>query len=481
MTDLIVYNSNQFLAPVVDNSTALQRYQGMKDFIDSVLKEGTDFGSIPGASGKDVLLKPGAEKLAALFGLSSQPILVEQVLDWTGVDHGDEPFFFFNYEHRLFRGDYLAGAAQGSCNSWEVKYRYRWVTEDQVPDHLDKNKLQVRQSTRSEFAFAIDKAETSGAYGKPPEYWEEWKDAIASGEARPIIKKSRNGKDLEAYEMGGKTYRIPNYDTPDLVNTIQKMAQKRALVGAVLVATNASAWFTQDVEDYVDGTFTNVTPAKPAAKPEEPPARKPMNMQEAVDFLNLEQDDPPMPEFVVPQPAATGKTKITPAMANQLIKDKQFDPDKYEVIAGVAPVTAKKPADVVDPPHEALPHARKVQPLVPEGQQNSFVLRDILEATLLPETKYPASEKQIKFTASLCKDFWPDENIRHEIYHDLFGIETLIPETGQTKMVNAFLTWLKPQAIVEGKWGFTYSDEVKGFLTAAYEDYGGQQLTVFAE
>jgi hypothetical protein len=34
-----------------------------------------------------------------------------------------------------------------------------------------------------------------------------------------------------------------------VVNTIQKMAQKRALVAATLLATSASEFFTQDVED----------------------------------------------------------------------------------------------------------------------------------------------------------------------------------------------------------------------------------------
>ncbi len=35
----------------------------------------------------------------------------------------------------------------------------------------------------------------------------------------------------------------------DQINTIQKMAQKRSLVGAVLIATGATEFFTQDLED----------------------------------------------------------------------------------------------------------------------------------------------------------------------------------------------------------------------------------------
>ena len=43
--------------------------------------------------------------------------------------------------------------------------------------------------------------------------------------------------------------RVANPDIFDQVNTIQKMAHKRALVAAVLIATNASEFFTQDVEN----------------------------------------------------------------------------------------------------------------------------------------------------------------------------------------------------------------------------------------
>jgi len=45
------------------------------------------------------------------------------------------------------------------------------------------------------------------------------------------------------------TGRVPNPDTADVVNTIQKMAQKRALVPATLLATSGSEFFTQDLED----------------------------------------------------------------------------------------------------------------------------------------------------------------------------------------------------------------------------------------
>jgi hypothetical protein len=59
-----------------------------------------------------------------------------------------------------------------------------------------------------------------------------------------------------------------NPNPADLVNTIDKMAQKRALVAAVLIAVNASEFFTQDIEDYSDIVDGDWTPAP--EKPRQP-------------------------------------------------------------------------------------------------------------------------------------------------------------------------------------------------------------------
>ena len=74
--------------------------------------------------------------------------------------------------------------------------------------------------------------------------------AIRTGTARSVEKLTRAGKAV-AWELDVDmaSYRVPNPDVADVVNTIQKMAQKRALVAATLIATSASEFFTQDVED----------------------------------------------------------------------------------------------------------------------------------------------------------------------------------------------------------------------------------------
>ncbi len=188
------------IMPVLDVRQAMARRQMLIDYTAALMVKGRDFGRIPGAGDKPTLLKPGAEKLASLFGLSPLFETVESVMDWTGGDHDGEPFFYIRCRCTLTRGEQVVGQGLGSCNSWEKKYRYR-----------------------------------------------------------------NSGK---------------NPNPADLVNTIDKMAQKRALVAAVLIAVNASEFFTQDVEDYsdiVDGEYTTqpqpprpgtkVPAAKPAAQP----------------------------------------------------------------------------------------------------------------------------------------------------------------------------------------------------------------------
>ena len=77
---------------------------------------------------------------------------------------------------------------EGSCNSWEAKYRYRWVAEEQVPEHLDRTHLAKRgvHRTLCEFEFAIERAETTGTYGKPAGHWQRFRDAIHAGAARSV-------------------------------------------------------------------------------------------------------------------------------------------------------------------------------------------------------------------------------------------------------------------------------------------------------
>ena len=66
-TDMVT--ADDFM-PVLSVAQAVERKHMLNSFVSEVLKEGEDYGKIPGGQQKPVLMKPGAEKLCSIFGLA---------------------------------------------------------------------------------------------------------------------------------------------------------------------------------------------------------------------------------------------------------------------------------------------------------------------------------------------------------------------------------------------------------------------------
>jgi len=238
---IVKQDDSMFLSPVASMAQFADRYNVFKDFVSGMLKAETDYSVIPGST-KPSLVKPGAEKLCTLFGLTPRFNTVDKVEDWLGADHGGEPFFYYKYNCDLYRGARIVATCEGSCNSWEVKYRYR-QGERKCP-------------TCGMATIIPGKKEWGGG-------WLCFKKKGGCG-AKFVIEDPAIANQIVG--------RITNPDVADLVNTFQKMAQKRAFVGATLLATNASEYFTQDLDDQhtpgdeppVDATFTDVPEPQPA-------------------------------------------------------------------------------------------------------------------------------------------------------------------------------------------------------------------------
>ncbi len=205
--------------PVFDIKQAVARQSAMSEFIGQILKADVDFGVIPGASKVKVLLKPGAEKLCTFFGLTPMFIPEEVIEDWSGEAHGGEPLFYYRYKCQLWRGERLLAEAIGSCNSREKKYRYR--NGERVCPECSKPAI---ITGRAEYGGGFVCFKKKGGCG---------------------AKFTENDKAITGQEVG----QVKNPDIADVVNTCQKIATKRALVAAVLIGTNASDSFTQDIEE----------------------------------------------------------------------------------------------------------------------------------------------------------------------------------------------------------------------------------------
>lgn len=177
------------------------------------MKDGEDYGQIPGTSGKKVLLKSGAEKLAVLFGLSVETEVEERAL---GGDHR-EYRSTVKLVHRATGS--LVGTGVGTCSTMESRYRWR-KGERTCPEC-------------GTTAIIKGKADFGGG-------WLCWNRKGGCGAKWPDGADVIEGQNVE---------RIENVDIADLWNTVLKMSKKRALVDAVLTGTAASSMFTQDLEE----------------------------------------------------------------------------------------------------------------------------------------------------------------------------------------------------------------------------------------
>jgi hypothetical protein len=91
------------------------KIQQFQSLVQKNLKQNHDFGVIPGTP-KPTLLKPGAEKILMLMGLTSEYELIERVQDY------ENGFFAFTVKCVLLKGEQKITEGVGHCNTKEKKY-----------------------------------------------------------------------------------------------------------------------------------------------------------------------------------------------------------------------------------------------------------------------------------------------------------------------------------------------------------------------
>lgn len=175
--------------------TNMQRMSEMiklkKLFLQENLQKGieNDYAEIPGTN-KLSLLKPGAEKLLDWHGYYAKFVLTSEKEDWGAG------LFAYTYrcEIRMKGSNDLVADCEGDASSYESKYRFEWKYGDKLP-----------AGTKTE-------------------------GLLSRGEGNSI------------------QYQVIVANPADKRNTIRKMAQKRALIGATVVATATSGLFAADVD-----------------------------------------------------------------------------------------------------------------------------------------------------------------------------------------------------------------------------------------
>lgn len=196
-----------------------RRLGELQTFVKEVMVEGIDYGPPFPGSDKKTLLKPGAEKLAEIYGYSVEPVITQRIEIWD-PPHG--PFFAYDFEClvRSKRSGLLIGKGVGSCNTKEN--RYRWRAAGRVCPQCGKENTIIK-----------GKREFGGGwlcFGKRGGCGAKFPDGDAA---------------IENQEVG----RVENDDVHTLVNTVLKIAKKRAYVDAVISVTQSSGLFTGEDED----------------------------------------------------------------------------------------------------------------------------------------------------------------------------------------------------------------------------------------
>src|SRR5437899_2341796 len=159
------------------------------------MREGQDYGKIPGTGDKPTLLQPGAQKLLMTFNLTEQ--VKKEVLREYQNFHRE-----YEFTITVCAGNGKEWDGVGTCSTLESKYRYR-KAERKCPKCGKETIIQ----------------------GKP-EYGGGW-----------VCWKKKGGCDAKfpsdepaiASQPGGT---VENEDPADQWNTVRKMAFKRGLVAA---------------------------------------------------------------------------------------------------------------------------------------------------------------------------------------------------------------------------------------------------------
>ncbi len=240
-TDLAVHQPAAVsVVPTQNADDLVARLDAIRDAMSRAMEKDVDYGVIPGTGSKPTLLKPGAEKLGALFQLDVQ---IENEKIWH--DDGHLTVISRATVYHQPTGTRL-GAGEGICTTREEKYAFRGGAR--------------LCPTCGKPAIIKGKAEYGGGF---------------------LCFRKKGGcgakfSDNDAAITGQSEEKQPNPNIADTYNTVDKMASKRARIDAVLAVTGASALFTQDVEasagEPTEGRKAPTAQAASTAKTEAKPA-----------------------------------------------------------------------------------------------------------------------------------------------------------------------------------------------------------------
>jgi hypothetical protein len=204
--------------------------KAIHDVMRDCMKDGQDFGKVPGCGEKPGLFQPGAQKLSMMFQLNPE-VREEVVTDYPNNHRG------YRLIVRVTNGGKFADGV-GERSTLESKFRYR----------TQNKKCPVCG------AEAVLKSKKQG------EGWFCWTKKGGCGLQFAV------GSPDEKKILDQPIGKVEHDNPPDFWNTVRKMAFKCAFVHAIINATNTSELWSQDLEDLRDNGVVG--------EPDPPPPQK---------------------------------------------------------------------------------------------------------------------------------------------------------------------------------------------------------------
>ena len=306
------------LMPVVSIDQMLQRKQMLDECVRRIMHVNQDYGVIPGTDKnrkdgekpKMTLLKPGAEKLCTLFGLT--PDFQEDKI----IADFEKGLFFFSYRCVLLSGAMqemnssgkvvtigrIVGTGIGSANSREKKYR----RDSRTCPICGKATIKKSRYAPRDDPNAPPGWYCHGAVGGCGQNFAHDDPAVTEQQAT-----------------------INPDEAAELVNTLQKMACKRAMTAAVLIATNASETFSQDFGE-------EDAPARHEQPRQAPPQQQPKPEPVTPDQKDRADADLKMAAMAGTQALVKAWTALPTAFKHALAGDGKACPQSYKDLAAQA-------------------------------------------------------------------------------------------------------------------------------------------------
>ncbi len=202
---------------------AIKSLQQRRDLVlrlmESTLKSGIHYGTIPGCGDKPSLFLTGAEQLSSAFNFCPRYKV-------TKARDGMHLTVDIVCELYTPSGDFV-GEGVAMCSTYESKYRWRAQKTAELTDQPVPKKYWDLRKTDAKAAQAL------------------------LGGPGYVAKKDENNTWM-IFKVAATGEREENPDLADTWNTILKMGAKRAFVHAVRTATGTADIYTQDLEDFKD-------------------------------------------------------------------------------------------------------------------------------------------------------------------------------------------------------------------------------------